>query len=71
MTKFKFDQSVIHHLCVVNKILPVALRTVEAVRTRSAVVGIVGKACVVVVNTETRLPDDKDGGNDDSGEEGN
>ena len=65
------DEAVIHHLCVVNKILPVALRTVEAVRTRSAVVGIVGEACVVVVNTGTRLPDDKDGGGDDSGEEGN
>ena len=65
------DEAVIHHLCVVNKILPVALRTVEAVGTRSAVVGIVGEASVVVVNTETRLPDDKDGGSDDSGEEGN
>ena len=66
-----FDEAVIHHLCVVNKILPVALRTVEAVGTRSAVVGIVCEACVVVVNTGTRLPDDKDGGGDDSGEEGN
>ena len=66
-----FDKAVIYHLCVVNKILPVALGTVEAVGTRTAVVGIVGETCVVVVNTGTRLPDDKDGGGDDSGEEGN